>query len=110
MQSSGPRFVSLCDRVVLVEWSLPGPADGPSTLTGTFGEAVVPLSALKLAEERGGTRILWALERPADETAIYLAAAGGEGSTPVEYAAQNTAPITAAIFDGLTPPARLSPA
>jgi GT2 family glycosyltransferase len=108
MTVSTPRFLSLCDKVVLVEWRLPGPADGPSTLTGPFGEAVVPLSAMKLPDGDGGTRIVWALGRPEGNSETFLIAAGGYGSTSIEYQ-ENAAPqVRAEFLEGLLPAARLS--
>ncbi len=108
MTVSDPGFLSLCDKVVLVEWRLPGPAEGPSTLTGPFGEPVVPLSALKLPDANGGTRVIWALERPTGENETFLVAAGGYGSTSIEYL-QGAAPqVPAEFLDGLLPAARLS--
>ncbi|WP_375449415.1 glycosyltransferase family 2 protein [uncultured Devosia sp.] len=108
MPIDDPHFVVLCDRVVLVVWSLTDPVDGPSTLTGSFGEAVTPLSCLRLALENGGTRIIWALARPAEDTAIMMVATGGIGSTAVEFDTRKATAVDQTIFAGLTGPARLS--
>jgi GT2 family glycosyltransferase len=107
MPSQGPRCLSLCDSVVLVVWSLPVPVEGPSSLAGTFGEPITPISSLKLAEEAGGTRVVWAMPRPAEDAVTFLAAAGGESSVPVEYVAAETPPVAETLFAGLTPEARL---
>ena len=107
MQLQGPRFVSLCDRIVLVTWSLPERVDGPCTLAGTFGESIAPVSSLRLVETGGGTRLVWALPRPAEESCVLLAAAGGAGSTPVEFKAAELDQVDSGLLDGLTPEARL---
>lgn len=108
MPTTDPHFVSLCDRVVLVVWSLPDPVEGPSTLTGSFGETVAPLSCLRLPLESGGTRVVWAMLRPSADTATVMAATGGIGSTAVEYDRRSAAAVDETIFAGLTGPARLS--
>src|SRR4051812_38944443 len=78
------------------------------TLTETFGELVTPLSMLKLDEEGGNTRVVYALRRPAEDGAILLAAAGGQRSTPVQYDLANTPVASEELFKGLTGQARLS--
>jgi GT2 family glycosyltransferase len=94
--------------VVLVVWSIPGRPEGTGTLTETFGELVTPLSTLRLDEEGGDTRVVYALRRPAEDGAILLAAAGGQRSTPVQYDAANTPAAGAELLQGLTSGARLS--
>ena len=108
MTLQGPRYLSLCDRVVLIEWRLSGQIDGANSLTGTFGEVVAPLSALKLLDEAGNTRIVWALPRPTEDAAVFLLSVGGGGSTPAEYTASETPTVASDIFDGLTPASRIS--
>lgn len=108
MATFGPQFLRLCDEVVLLVWSHSEPVEGSTRLEGTFGEVISPLSCLKLGETEGGTRVVWAMKRPAEDEATYVAAAGGASSTPVDYARAALRPIEASFFDGLQPKAKLS--
>ncbi|WEK03642.1 MAG: glycosyltransferase family 2 protein [Candidatus Devosia phytovorans] len=102
-----PCFVSLSARVVLAVWSPAVPIEGQSTLTGSFGEVITPLSGLRVPQTDGGTRLVFALRRT-DEDTTFMLAAGGLGSTPVAYSRETAKPISDTIFDGLTPAGRMS--
>ena len=51
MTASNPRFLSLCDKVVLIEWRLPGPAEGvlPGALS-SMPEVALKTLNINLAE------------------------------------------------------------
>jgi hypothetical protein len=107
-QSQDPSFFSICDKVVLAVWSVPTPIEGQSSISGSFGEPVSPLSSLRLADDKGGTRLIFAFPRPHEDSATFMVTAGGLSATAAEYRLGGAPAVTQAIFDGLSAQARMS--
>lgn len=108
MTFTEPTFVALSERVVLAVWSLPGVVEGSVKLTGSFGETISPLSGLRLAENNGQTRLVFAMRRPAEGAANFMVAAGGVGSTALAYSASELPVLDETFFADLAPSGRMA--
>jgi len=109
--TAGPDVRLLSAETLLLVWDLPTRVWTTPALEAVDGKPVAPLASLRLALEDGGTRILWALRRPRNETLTLATQAGALGARTeltIEPDARFDLVEARHLLDNAIPSARLS--
>ena len=107
MKFNEPVLYALCDKVIVAIWSIPATLEGQCTITGSFGEAISPMSALRLTEDDGTTRLVMAFPKPQADALTLMLTAEGFATASIEY--EPSLPLLdKTVFAGLSAPSRMS--